>query len=347
MKTKERYHDWSFFSHLPSKEKQVDESHLNEFFRTMFERQEVWYKRFILKEDKPWTQDQYLADYKFTNVYRELDNHSQYLIKNVLIPEDTNALNLVWKIFLFRIFNQPSTFSYIEMTSENPDWVKSGFCNWAKFNKDEFARYISEVRECGQNPYTSAYLINSMACPGMKRDDCYTKVVIPTIHKNIPNIIKKFKEVKEAKEFAKYLESLPGVGGFVAHELFQDLTYIDRYCEDKFHGLFPFNQNDFTNVGPGAEVGIRLIFPDRTTSADKLLAIYELREIGKDALEGIGQFKYLVWDREERKYGVDPNGIKQDITLHQIEMWLCEYQKYWKMTIGVGKQRSKFKPRTK
>lgn len=32
------------------------------------------------------------------------------------------------------------------------------------------------------------------------------------------------------------------------------------------------------------------------------------------------------------------------ITLHQIEMWLCEYQKYWKVKYKIGKQRSKFPP---
>lgn len=36
-----------------------------------------------------------------------------------------------------------------------------------------------------------------------------------------------------------------------------------------------------------------------------------------------------------------------EITLHQVEMWLCEYQKYWKMRIGEGKQRSTFEPRTR
>ena len=55
-------------------------------------------------------------------------------------------------------------------------------------------------------------------------------------------------------------------------------------------------------------------------------------------------FPYLYWDKEKQQYYTND---KCNITLHQIEMWLCEFQKYWKMIIGQGKQRSKFKPRTK
>lgn len=343
---KQRYHNYGFFEFLPPKDEEVSEHHYNEFFRTMFERQEVWNKRFLLNQSAPWTEDEILKDYKFTNVYRELDKHSQYLIKEVMIPENTNSLNLVWKMMLFRIFNQPATFNFIKQNYETPAWA-SGFCNWNDYKPNELSGYIDEVRKCNQNPFTEAYLINSQACPGCKRDFCYTQVILPAIHKSIPKIIKLMKTAKTGKEFVKFLETLPGVGSFIAHEFYQDFTYIDRYCEDKFNGLFPFNQDDFTNVGPGAEVGIRLILPSRSTPQEKLQGIYDLRDLAKDTLATIGNFKYLTWDRDTKTYGVSEDNEKFDITLHQIEMWLCEYQKYWKMTIGVGKQRSKFKPRTK
>ena len=49
------------------------------------------------------------------------------------------------------------------------------------------------------------------------------------------------------------------------------------------------------------------------------------------------------WNKEKKAYEITN---ECNITLHQIEMWLCEYQKYWKMVIGEGKQRSEFQPKT-
>jgi hypothetical protein len=342
---KDRFSNWSFGEHLPDNSLEICEENLYEFFQTMFERQEVWNKRFLLKQERPWTKNPILRDYKFTNVYRELDNHSQYQIKNAIIPESSNILNLIWKIFLFRIFNQPNTFDYIKSNAKQEHW-KTGFCDWGKFNYKELEEYITEVRESGLNPFTEAYLVNSMACPGQKRDYCYTNVVVPAIHKAIPKFISLVKVAKSPYELIARLKQLPAIADFIAHELYQDLTYIERYADPKFQDFFPFNQNDYTNVGPGAEIGIRLIFPNRTTNKEKLQAIYDLRDLAKPILESFGQFKYLSWDSQKQSYFVKGNDPDGDITLHQIEMWLCEYQKYWKMKIGVGKQRSKFNPKT-
>jgi hypothetical protein len=109
-----------------------------------------------------------------------------------------------------------------------------------------------------------------------------------------------------------------------------------------------FTQNDFTNVGPGASVGIRLIFPNLKTLREQKQGIYWLRDAAEEMLTIIGNEKgvgmpYLEWDKTDRHYVITD---KCNITLHQIEMWLCEFQKYWKMIIGKGKQRSKFSPRT-
>lgn len=51
---------------------------------------------------------------------------------------------------------------------------------------------------------------------------------------------------------------------------------------------------------------------------------------------------YVKWDKTDKSYKVVNYN---NITLHQIEMWLCEFQKYWKMIIGEGKQRGKYMPK--
>ena len=351
------YAKW--FNKLPSDKEDINENNLRLFFSTMYERQIIWKRRFIENKNRPWTNNPILRDSKFTNVYRELDRNSQWLIKNIILDDKLSLKNLIWKMMVFRFFNNPETFMFepkqiVTEPSLFPVKVKNnlisskkwrnGIPDFEEYNEDEFSEFITGIRSTGKNPYTSAYLINSMATPGKPRDYCYTHLVIPTLHSKIPELIKVVLTAKEPEDVINYLKTLPSVADFIAHEFYQDFTYISRYTDRKF---MKFNQNDYTNVGPGASMGIRLIFPSLSTREQKK-GIYELRRISAVYLNDIEKtenesFPYLHWDKENKKYFVNDS---YDLSLHQIEMWLCEFQKYWKMTIGEGKQRSKFIPRT-
>ena len=99
----------------------------------------------------------------------------------------------------------------------------------------------------------------------------------------------------------------------------------------------------------GASIGIRLIYPNLKTVKEQKQAIYWLRDaaekqLGKISDERGEKMPYLNWDKANNRYFVND---ECNISLHQVEMWLCEFQKYWKMMIGKGKQRSKFIPKTK
>src|SRR5258706_15228485 len=61
-----------------------NEEELKDFWYFVQERHNIYYKRFVKKEPKPWTKDRVLRDYFFTNVYRELDRGSLYLIDNII-----------------------------------------------------------------------------------------------------------------------------------------------------------------------------------------------------------------------------------------------------------------------
>lgn len=325
---------------LPDESLQVYEPYLHLFFETMYERQMIWKRRFIDGKDRPWTEDKFLRDFKFTNVYRELDRSSQYQIKTIMLDDSLNLTNLVWKLMVYRFFNNPETFSSVHAQK----W-KNGIPDYNQYNEDEFAEFVAAIRRDGKNPFTTAYLINSMAAPKKSRDYCYTRVTIPALHAAVPKIIAVAKTSKSPEELISFLLTLPSVAGFIAHEFYQDFTYIPRYTN---RSLMKWTQNDFTNVGPGASVGIRLIFPSLKGQQQKE-AIYRLRDLAEDYLMSISKAKgspmpYLGFDKETKQYTI---GTKCNITLHQIEMWLCEFQKYWKMIIGEGKQRSKFSPQGK
>lgn len=360
----------SWFNDLPDENLEVYEPHLRLFFETMYERQMIWYKRFIKKQKSPWTDNKIFQESKFTNVYRELDRNSQWQIKNILLDDKLDLRNLIWKLMVFRFFNNPETFEFEPKNvslqgslfgptvksglkqTENPDELisakkwRNGIPDYEEYDEDEFSRFIAGVRSSGKNPYTTAYLINSQATPGQPRDYCYTHVVIPTLHKRMDELIEVVKNAKTPEEIIEWLKTLPAVADFIAHEFYQDFTYIPRYTNRTF---MRFTQDDFTNVGPGASIGIRLIYPNFKTIKEQKQGIYMLRNVAEEWLGEISKEKgvdvpFLYWNKDKREYYTNN---KCNITLHQIEMWLCEFQKYWKMIIGKGKQRSKFVPKTK
>ena len=330
---------YSWHTKLPDENLSVYEPFLQLFFETMYERMMIWKRRFIEQKPQPWTENEILRDSKFTNVYRELDRNSQWQIRNILLDDSLSPVNLIWKLMVFRFFNNPETF---KRGVEWRGW-RNGIPDWKGYDEDDFVSFIEEVRKSGQNPYTNAYLINSMSAPGKSRDWCYTRLVIPTLHKRIPQLISVVRNADSPESIITYLKTVPAVADFIAHEFYQDFTYIPRYTDREF---MRFTQNDFTNVGPGASVGIRLIYPNLKTVREQKQAIYWLRDAAEEQLTKIGTLKgepmgYLEWDKESKEYKLTD---KCNITLHQIEMWLCEFQKYWKMMIGEGKQRSKFVP---
>lgn len=362
----------SFASQLPDSSIEMHDKYHYLFFWLMHERMAIWKRRFIDKKERPWTENEILRDYKFTNVYRDLDRNSQWLIKNIILDDKLSLKNLIWKMMVFRFFNNPETFEFnpkkrsvaiqgdlfgaqmksgLKQADKFSDLIsatkwRNGIPDYDEYNEDEFSKFIAGVRSSGINPYTTAYLINSQATPGQPRDYCYTRVVIPTLHKKIPEIIKLVLTAKNPEEIISYLTKMPAVADFIAHEFYQDFTYISKYTDRKF---MKFDQNDFTNVGPGASIGIRLIYPSIDSVKGQKEMIYRLRDEADMMLSKVAKSKgvptyYVDWNKKKKCYELVDYC---NITLHQIEMWLCEFQKYWKMTIKTGKQRSKFEPITK
>ena len=85
----------SFADFLPDDTIDVHQEHKRLFFWLMHERMAIWKRRFIDKKDRPWTENEILRDYKFTNVYRELDRNSQWQIKNILLDDELSLKNLI------------------------------------------------------------------------------------------------------------------------------------------------------------------------------------------------------------------------------------------------------------
>jgi hypothetical protein len=312
---------------LPDANLDVEESNLRLFWYWIFERHSIYHRRFIEKKKAPWTKDSLLRDFKFTNVYRELDNNSQYLINNVILNDDFSIKDRVFKCIIYRFFNR------------NDVWDKVGkYAKYRQFDHVNFLRKISEF----DNPFCKAYFaIPSPVTMALGRELGYypkgkdyqigiINLYISSFMYAESGFIHKMFDIKTPEKFIKEIRKIPFLYEFLAYELYCDFDYFNPE-------ILKFNQNDYVNIGPGCQTGIRLIFPNRSQDVNECKeVIYHLRDNQKYYFDlfGFSDFPYL-----KNKYG--------KLTLREIEHSLCEFQKYWKMIHQIGKKRQKFVPKTK
>ena len=85
------------------------------YWRFAAERQEIFFRR-LEGRPHPWTKDEILQRYKFTNAYRASDRVSQFLIRNVIYGEkySLDPTETVFRILLFKLFNKIETWQHLE-----------------------------------------------------------------------------------------------------------------------------------------------------------------------------------------------------------------------------------------
>ena len=325
---------WSVL--LPNITVEKDVDNYNEFFTTMLERQLIWKRRFVDKTSRPWTRNRIFDTGKFTNVYRSLDKNSMWEIENIILDDTLDLPNLVWKTMFFRLFNNPATF---ETNAATRTVYRNGIPSLDEFDEDEWLSYLKRFRNNGNNPFTNAYLISSSG----DRDTHFAHAVLPNFHIRINELIDKCKKTNNAKTLFKYLTTFNNIGDFMAFQLFMDLTYIDKFTDRSFMKV---TEDSATTIGPGSGLGLRLIYPSAQTQSEQLAKLAVLRDESKQWFEEhreYGNFPYLHFDKTNKRFYVSDDW---NITLSEIEQWLCEYAKYWKMKNRVGKQRQRFTPVT-
>jgi len=302
---------------LAQEDECVDFEELKGFFSYMAERHNIWHRRFILKKPRPWTKDPILRDYNFTNVYRELDRNTQWLLTHVVhSPKYASVMSQVWGTIVFRYFNKPSLFEYM-----------GGIPSFEEYDHAVFERKVLEYQSKFGRVFTDAYTIN----PPKYKDDIKKGLTrfycnhIRVLHRRLPKMMERLEEMKKPEEFMKMMCELSCIANFLAYEVYCDLTYTD---------WFPFTDSDYVNPGPGALLGLRILYPR-----------YKKWRSRNRAMSMIASLSTCS-DSYFRHFGLSiPYWNGKHLGLRSIEHSLCEYAKYWKMRERIGKQRKRFSPR--
>lgn len=200
-----------------------------EFFRLARERYNIFLKR-RAGEQKPWTTDDYLRQFKFCNVFREDDATTIWIRENIRDPL-RDSPSVFQAMVIARWFNRISTLEILKEMILEDSWTNEG------------ARALLENV---QPLITAAYMIRTPT-----GTDKLTGLLW-NIDQALPAVreySKKMKPDASLEETTHWLAQFPNLGNFLAYEVITDLrhTALLENAPDIM---------DWANPGPGAERGI-------------------------------------------------------------------------------------------
>jgi len=297
------------------------------FWYWMSERHAIYLKRFKDKAPYPWTQDRILNEFKFTNVYRQLDRVSlawqdRYinLINSANGTKKVLASDILFHNVMFRLFNLPETY----------DALYFGMKKWDK--KDAIRILTKRKDEDHEQIFTGAYII-----PNGGRDDPKIEVICDAVDYvwkrkiKLANKIRRGRKIPGTNQYegpsmqyaVEVLMSVPTIGGFIGYELACDLRFTKVLHRAK-------DVLSWANPGPGAMRGIRRLMYGKHTKVGGIDYIEAMRMLLAAMPEDL---------RKHLRTGVDC-----PLELREIEHSLCEFDKYMRVKMDEGRPRSRYHP---
>jgi hypothetical protein len=214
------------------------------YWRFAAERQRVFFSR-TEGLSPPWTDDEIIAQYKFTNAYRASDRVSQYLIRRVIYRDDlpATAEEIFFRIILFKFFNKIETWELLER--------KMGALTWEGFDFDMLDELLTGAMATGKRIYSAAYIMPSASVLGYDRKHRnHLALLNRMMLDGLPARITGAVDMQHGFEL---LLAYPSMGDFLAYQYITDLNYSE---------LTQFSEMEFVVAGPGALDGIRKCFED-------------------------------------------------------------------------------------
>lgn len=213
----------------------------NAYWYLAAERQKIFFKR-IAKAPSPWTEDEILQKYKFTNAYRASDRVSQYLIRRVLYDKERSPDDIFFRCLFFKIFNKIETWELLE--------AEIGEIRADTFNERAYEQVFTKAMREKIRIYSAAYIMPS----GGSWAKCVYKhqMHLKLLRKMLDDRLwEKLATAPSMGKAFELLRSYPTIGDFLAYQYVTDLNYST---------LTNFTEMEFVVPGPGAKNGISKCF---------------------------------------------------------------------------------------
>lgn len=303
----------------------LNNTNLNYLYRFITRRYAIHLRKDVKQKDPPWTKDPVLRDFRFTNIRREHDRETKWVIEHITSNPVLSYADKLINIVLFRLYNKHETAELIGMPiefSKKPDW------------DPEWYRAVFEAATV-ENP-NRVFFTTAFHTVGMKntiRNDTGEPYAPMAILKFINNWVKpqladQVRNCTDQQAVFNQLCSYNGIGDFLAYQIFVDMTYISQ---------FPFSENEFTVAGPGCKMGLNYLFDDRDGMTHEE-ALFWLRgnlvTVFKEYLGKEFDPKKVFWDLPE---------VDRCFNVMSLENCMCELSKYIRAKKGTGRPRKKYK----
>lgn len=293
--------------------KPPEQENLDEFWTFVAERQAVWHRRVVLGKPKPWTEDLVIRNTKFTNIYRELDPGTKFIVEEVLeqVVDDNKA---VFNTLLYRLIGRDATLRRLGIQDPH------------NFDVAGFTKALRTIRDDPDAPpvYTGAYIVAAYSHMGGADKAENIAKLFGLICKRWDAFMTQLRACKTSEQAFQAIEGLPGFGRFLAYQVLVDLRYPLKSWGGC--GILPFDNDSWVIAGPGAQKGLGML--GVTSQVYQLPAMRWLRENQQQEFERLG-IEFHKWDGK-------------DLDLSNIQGCLCEYHKYHKIKNGTGHGRSSY-----
>jgi hypothetical protein len=282
-----------------------------------------WYQerhRVYLKKEaghpKPWTDDEVLQSYFFTNPYREHDKVTKWFCNNVREPL-RNDPQVLMATIIFRWFNLPATGEALmdgPILSDNCEG-----CLLLNWDSEEAFKRLDPIRRNGGQLFTGAFMINSP--PGKSKLEAILER-IDCVWNDYERLIRYFLDYQlTLQEAHEWLTQYDGLGGFMAYEIVCDLrhTYLLEEATDVL---------TWCNPGPGAVRGMYRVLGRDFAKGNNSSSPPRPRDWDERTAE------LLAAMQEVAKRNKFPR-----VELREVEHSLCEYDKYMRAMSGDGRMK--------
>lgn len=305
----------------------LDTQNLEHLYNFIHRRYLIHLRKDVLHKDPPWINDPILQEYRFTNVRREHDRETRWLIKHITSNPDLSYSDKILNVILFRLFNKHETSELIQQ----PIRFKA-----LKKNPDKYKQILDEARASGQSLYTGAFYTTGMRQGvqatlteiGLIGDFSGNDILLFVNYLNQDGIIESIDKAKDQKGVFAALCKYKGLGSFLAYQIFVDLTYIDE---------FPFSENEFTVAGPGCRKGLDMLFKDRAGMSYEE-CVFWVRDNIEAAFE-----KHLGKSLDPQRLFADLPEYDRCLNVMSLENCFCELSKYIRAVTNTGRPRKKYK----
>lgn len=299
-------------------------------YRWILDRYEVHLKKDVWGLPAPWTDNPIIREYRFTNVRREHDKETKWVIENICKAEMSQA-NKWMNLILFRMVNKSETCkNFMPIDFGNMDWQKIVYyvANLPKdYSVFTSAFYTSGLKGtcakmCG---HTTAFQDKERGVPPLISVIEYCKKLYDWgIGSTLAAI--EYLEDSTAEDIYRTLKAIDGLGFFLSYQIFVDSTYRPEAL---------FSENEFVVAGLGAQWGLDYVFQDKDGMTYEE-CLFWLR----DNWQLICQWLQLPWNPDEIFQDLEPEDRYMNVM--SLQNCHCELSKYIRAVNGTGRPRNKY-----